>query len=674
MPLNQEDLSRFKIQRERLGALFSKASGVIQELNMTEACKNLEKLGNKVHNDSFKIQVVGTFKNGKSTFINALLGEQVLPAYALPCTAVINEIKYGEKKKAVLYFREDLPAQLPTTLSSKALAHMKAHGMKNIPPMEIDYKEIEEYVVIPMGEDPTEMLLESPYEKCEVFWPLETLKEGVEIIDSPGLNEHQTRTRVTLDYVSKADAIIFVLDATKLCSEDEMEFIENEIYEAGYTDAFFLVNRFDLIPEYERERVKQFAKMKLEKYTTNSIFFISAQNALDGQMHKNIASFENSGLPAFASRLTDFLTKDKGRIKLSQPARELKRILNNEASQKVIPVQKNMLEHSIDDVRAKYEVVKPELDLLKSKKDQMIQKINNRINISRTDLVSMSTSNYLNIATMIPVWVDSFEPKTKFIVVPTKSRAEKVVKEITDFVTKKLEEQQRDWKSSVFVPCIEQKCQYIFESAEQDLSKLYAEIDSINMRISGNQSVNPETVPLWERIAGAAGGILIGDLGLAFSGGMNGFSKDLAKTAAFEIGAGAILYLLGALNPFTIVAVLLASIINSYKSGSANAMKKTKSLVSDRIVDEITKGSVEQSNTLADAICQKMNEITASISTAIDTEINQTEEQLQSIILKMEQGKEAIEKRKIVLSDCEKQILEINSDLDTLTFELIEQH
>lgn len=81
------------------------SSDVIKYLNMSNYSDSLSKLSEKVNNDTFKIQVVGTFKNGKSTFINALLGSHVLPAYSLPCTAVINEVKYGKEKKAVLYFK-----------------------------------------------------------------------------------------------------------------------------------------------------------------------------------------------------------------------------------------------------------------------------------------------------------------------------------------------------------------------------------------------------------------------------------------------------------------------------------------------------------------------------------------------------------------------------------------
>ena len=101
MALNQEQLNRFREQKERLGSMLSDSAEVISELNMTSASENLNKLSDKVSNDTFKIQVIGTFKNGKSTFINSLLGESVLTTYAHPCTAVINEVRYGEEKEAI---------------------------------------------------------------------------------------------------------------------------------------------------------------------------------------------------------------------------------------------------------------------------------------------------------------------------------------------------------------------------------------------------------------------------------------------------------------------------------------------------------------------------------------------------------------------------------------------
>lgn len=673
MALDQEKLNRFRVQREHLGGMLSEAAGVIHDLSMTSASDNLEKLSQKVNNDTFKIQVVGTFKNGKSTFINSLLGEAVLPAYALPCTAVINEVKYGEKKEAILHFRSPLPEKLPASISPKALAHMQQHNMVNIPPLHVDYSELEDYVVIPMGEDPKEMLLESPYEKVELFWPLDMLKEGVEIIDSPGLEEDETRTRVTMNYLTKADAILFVLTADKLCSRAEMIFIENNLQDSGFTDPFFIVNRFDLIPEEQKEGVMNFAKMKLTEFSSNEIFFVSAQQALDAEISKNSSLYEKSRMGALTQRLSEFLTKDKGKIKLSQPARELKRILNNEALYKIIPNQRAMLDKSLDEVKNRYEAAKPQLEALRIKKEQLISKLNLKIANSKSEFEYTTRRNYISLADMIPGWIADFQPKSKMGLIPTKNKVTAVVTEISEHISEKIQEQHADWKREILQPLIEGKARNIFDSTEQDLSAIYKGIDVINTSFSGHADIDPNPVPTWQRVVGAAGGLLLGDIGLAFSGGINGLSKELAKTAAFEIGAGAILYIFGILNPFTIVAVILAAIIHAGGAGADKAMKKIKDMVCQQIVDQISNTAEENSKHLAVTICAKLSTIANEIASAIDSEINQAEQQVKGIIAEMNKGKANVEARKKMLTSCEAKITELSTELDAFTFELIEQ-
>ena len=162
----------FAQQRQKLANLLGEASSVVSALNMEQLHDSLKKLQDKAQNDAFKIMVVGTFKNGKSTFINSFLGKDILPAYSIPTTAVINEVNYRETKRAVLHFRDPLPAQLPHSLPPRALTHLRQYKGTAVPPLEVPYDELEDYVVIPMGEDAREMLLESPYEKLELFWPL----------------------------------------------------------------------------------------------------------------------------------------------------------------------------------------------------------------------------------------------------------------------------------------------------------------------------------------------------------------------------------------------------------------------------------------------------------------------------------------------------------------------
>lgn len=669
---NYDQFIWYKEMKDRLAGMLTESSEVIKDLNMTSFGSNLRKLGEKVNSETFKIQVVGTFKNGKSTFINALLGEYTLPAYALPCTAVINEVKYGVEKKAKLHFNNPLPKILPASIPVKAINHMKAYGMKDIPPLEINPDEIEDYVVIPMGCDPKEMLLETPYEKVELFWPLEILKNGVEIIDSPGLNEHATRTKVTMEYLTKADAILFVLNAQALCSQDEMNFIENNLQEQGFTEPFFVVNRFDCIPDKEKEAVKRFAKIKLDEFTTNGIFFISAQDGLDAKEKGDTALYTASGVKAFEARLSEFLTRQKGKAKLAQPSKELKRMLNDEALYKVIPSQRAMLRTSLDEVKKHYEEAKPQLETLKAKKEQLMNKMLLRIEQSKYEFRRAAIHHFEGLTDMVPAWIDSYDPTTKFKVVPTKSKVQTIISEIADYVSSRMEEQQKKWQKEVLQPLILEKSSNIFDFVEADLTKLFNDIDKVNVQIAGREDYTPSSVPVWQRIAGVAGGLVIGDIGLAAAGGINGFSKEMALTAAFEFGAGFLLAILGCLNPFTLGAVLISAIIFNFGRGQSNAMKKVKQQISDEIVQQLSVTADKNASKLVASIAAKLESVANQVSEAIDTEIKEAENQVKGIISEMEKGKTHIEAREKIISSCEAKIRRINSDLDLLIMELVE--
>jgi hypothetical protein len=60
----------------------------------------------------------------------------------------------------------------------------------------------------------------SPYAAAEVYYPLPLCRNNVEIVDSPGLNEHRTRTEVTKSFLAEADAMVLVLSCEQALSEE----------------------------------------------------------------------------------------------------------------------------------------------------------------------------------------------------------------------------------------------------------------------------------------------------------------------------------------------------------------------------------------------------------------------------------------------------------------------
>lgn len=666
----------FKERQEKLATLIKEGAVALAPLQMDQYAKMLQDLSNKVYSDTFKIQVVGTFKNGKSTFINAFLGQEILPAYATPCTAVINEVKYGDEKKAVLYFKNPLPTTIPSDLPVRALEHMKKFGMKNVPSIEIPYDQIEDFAVIPLGQDQKEALLESPYEKIELFWPLQLLNNGVEIIDSPGLNEHETRTRVTMDFLSKADAIIFVFTALALCSAEEMSFLERNLHAQGFDDLFFIINRFDMLnSDKDKERTKQYAISKLSKETNlgeKGIFFTSAWNALSGKIRQDADMLTGSGFTHFEDSLSDFLTNKKGVVKLSQPAKELKRILNEEALGKYIPQQRGMLSQSLNDLKSKYQAIKPKLADLQLSKANTANRINVLIEAMMPEISRCIRSYYSDLSKRIPIWIDEFEPQTEVSINPLKIKqcASSLVTEISDYVKTQIENDQSVWSNNTLQPLLQDKVSNMQVSLEQNLESFFDDIDQIRVDLSGVETGSPD-IPIWQRVVAVGGGLLIGDFGVAAVGGITGLSKNFAKQIALQLGAYITLGMLGMLNPVTIIGVIIASITLASFSVQGQIVKKVKNEVAKNVLEQINNSQIESQDEIIKSIKKKIVIIGDLVVNSMDTEINELEKQVQSIISEMEKGQQHIDERLAILESSERKLIALNTNLDNFIFDLI---
>lgn len=657
---------KYKEMQNDLVELIDESTLVINKLNTKMYEDTLKKLKQKVANDSLKIQVVGTFKNGKSTFINSFLGDEVLPAYATPCTAVVNEVKYGDPEKAVLYFKDPIPAQIAEEISPMALEHMKKHNMKKVPPITIPYESLEEYAVIPMGKDAKDMLLESPYEKIELYWPLDLLRNNIEIVDSPGLNEHGTRTQMTAQYISNADSVLFVLTALQLCSKEEMMFIENNLRRIGFTDIYFLVNRFDDIrTDNDRKRIKYFAKTKLSDKTSfgeNGIFFISSLNALEGKLNNNNDQYLNSGLPAFESELSNYLVNQKGKIKMSQPVIELSTILK-ETSNKHLPNEIKMLNSDIDELRKRYEEEKPKLEQVKRKKIQIETKINSLINHMMPNIKRCVSDFYIDFDRNLPIWVEDYETTTDVKVLHAKESCEELITEITEFIKDKIEDEQSVWQKDTFQPLLSNGIQNILDSVEGNIENIFVDIDRIKINISGGNTDDIEQIPVWKRIAAFGGGLIVGGIGGAAMGGIMGLDKDFVKCLAIQVAAFIGLGIIGLLNPLTIIATIVVGLIVGISKATEKIVKKVKDKVVENVRDSINSEAVTNIDEIMSTIHKEISKKFSTITDSLDVEIKEVESQVQNVLGELQKGQVEVDKRMSELKSCEQKVVDIKSRL-----------
>ena len=665
MSSHSSNYAGFKEKQFELAGLLDEAHGAIELLKLEKDQKYLRSLSEKVRQDSFKIQIVGTFKNGKSTFINSFLGEEILPAYATPCTALINEVKYGKETRALLYFRKDLPKELPKNLPDKICRHIDRYRDTEIPAIDIPYDELEKFAVIPTGADPKEMLLESPYEKIELFWPLELLENGVEIVDSPGLNEHAIRTHVTLGYLNKADAILFILVADKLCSADEMHFVENNLKKNGFDSVYFIVNRFDTLrTDSDRKRVIDFAKMKLREFTSfgeGGLYFISARDALDGKLDNDSALYNSSGMPEFEETLSIFLVEEKGRVKLSQPAKEVKRILETEVIQKAIPQHRGMLESSLHELLSRRDDALPKLDALKNKLTTTRERIHKQIDQAIPDIRFAMNRYYADLNANIQSWISAYEPGTSIGIFSAKSNAEPMMNEILDFIKDKIAEDQADWSNNTLSPLIQNKIESIMTSNEVTFENFFLELDNIKISLAGVAVSNEGDAPIGERLlAAGAGFIATGPAGAAL-GGMQGFTSDFVKGLVTQFAILAGLAIFGLLNPVTLLALIGGSLVFGGMGAADKIKAKIKSEVTRGILDQINQSANDSIEKVLAGLHPKLRQAFEQLLTGMDAQVREVEAHVDSVIEELKQGEQERDRQLALLTNCEQQVQELNN-------------
>lgn len=170
-----------------------------------------------------RVLVLGEIKQGKSTLINALLGEALLPSGVTPTTGAVVQIVRGEQLGRFLV----APDGTRTLLEPEPFAKL-ARGKQ-------DY----------VG-----TLL--------VTTPSEHLPAGVELVDTPGINDlERFRSLISRGELPRGDAIVLVLDATQVLKLTEVAFLRDALTAVGGTEGtgatlLLALNRIDLVPEAER--------------------------------------------------------------------------------------------------------------------------------------------------------------------------------------------------------------------------------------------------------------------------------------------------------------------------------------------------------------------------------------------------------------------------------------
>jgi GTP-binding protein EngB required for normal cell division len=279
-------LRHYTLVKQEVGTAVRATKQFFQAYGAQEAAERCQELVVQLAEDRFNLAVVGQFKRGKSTLMNALLGRDLLPTGLLPLTSAITTLCYGSTERVVLRrkgwtLEQEVPlAQLATFITEQ-------------------------------GNPGNEKgLIEA---RVEV--PLLFLRRGLHFIDTPGIGSvRNANTATTYAFLPQMHAVIFVTSVEAPLSEAEERFLLD--LRGQIRQLFVVVNKMDMLAVREREEVLGYIQAHLEHLLgadAAHLFPLSARDGLTAKLNHNERGIQQSGLATFEQMLTTFLAEAQGR-------------------------------------------------------------------------------------------------------------------------------------------------------------------------------------------------------------------------------------------------------------------------------------------------------------------------------------------------------------------------
>ena len=547
-----------------------------EEIALVNTAESIRETIEKAKEEHFEVAIVGEFKRGKSTLINALLGQEVLPADVLPATATLNRVTYSTEPYVQVEY-------------------------KNGDSERVDIDRLEEYVTKLTSE--SERKAETVKE-ATVYYDTEFCRNNVDIIDTPGLNDDDQMTNVTMSIIPKIDAAVFVISANSPFSQFEKEFLEKKMLTSDVGRIIFVVNCFGTFTQEDETKIVETVRTRIGKYVmekakkvmgedskefavykrkigTPRVIGVYAKRALTAKTIGSQELLEESNFPEFEKALETLLTQERGVITLQILANKI----TNSGTEilRSVVMQENALMMANDEFMEKYDAAIKEIDEIRNLKRQEFVKINDAANKVFEDLRPVLDSYWSNIEEAAMEVIDNFQMSSEDF---KKDRLKLVSSKLTEKIKESMEaraqiicEQIQNSINSAVSGETERLQAFedeFFESVEE-IQRMFSVSDRLSQNGGTLDKVIGAATGMWGvggvymgfRESGAKGALLGGATGLA------GFYATYYAAAFF----GSFFGLSTGLLPVMLVMMAFAGIAGSFTANFAIE----KVLVKERI-------------------------------------------------------------------------------------------
>jgi replication fork clamp-binding protein CrfC len=608
------------------------------KLELQSDIEDIQKASTNLRNGVFRLLVLGDMKRGKSTFINALIGENILPSDVNPCTAILTILRYGIEKKVTVHFNDDTEPEV------------------------IDFKIFKTRYTIDTAEakrlEQSKKLAFPRISHAVVEYPLALLEKGIEIVDSPGLNDTEARNELSLGYINNCHAILFVMRATQPCTLGERRYLENYLQDRGVT-IFFLLNAWDQVKESlidpddpqeleEAElKLQRLFKANLAQYCQienrdlydRRVFPVCSLLALRKRLKHEHADLTDTGFPPFMGALKTFLTQERAIAELRQ-AKVLAQQTNThvkEAVHRRIP----LLESDLNELKTKIASVAPEFELLNEICADFKQEIT-RISEQKSQAIANSFSQFvINLGNTFETDFMRYQPSLNFLDFLSSGKRAVFEQELTQAFEQYVNDKLAEWS----------------RGAEREMESAFAQLSQIATIYGGNytnvtnkitekltgQAIprfsdrQEDNSPAWAKWAAGIFSLARGNLaGVAMAGA--GFDwKNIMLNFVTVYGVGTIITAITGLVLGPIGFALLGLGIGVFQADQAR--KELVKVAQKELVKHLPQIAEEQAPKVAKAIADCFATYEQEIGSRMDRDIQSRKAELDNLV----EQKQAVE-------------------------------
>lgn len=217
-----------------------------------EACQGLF-----VENPPIDVAILGQFKAGKSSFVNSLIGQDVLPVGVIPVTTVITRLRFGQRERATISFYDGTSREIPVgTLDEYTSEAKNPSNQKNVETVDIELPALADYA-------------------------------GLRLVDTPGLGSvFKAHMEVSSNWLPEVGAAVLAVSADRPLSENDLQLIREL---TQYTPRIILLlTKADLLSPSQQDEVVKFFEdtIKRELNREFPVFLYSTKTDTERFRHR----------------------------------------------------------------------------------------------------------------------------------------------------------------------------------------------------------------------------------------------------------------------------------------------------------------------------------------------------------------------------------------------------